>query len=411
MKVPFGGKFSAGFSRSSGLAILAMVVLIAAGIIVLATYNRVPSGERSASIPGSPKETSPLVNPGESGGEAVPSRPDADEAGRDQQKADNGAPPAAGRVQRLAEFAQLIGARTHMVAGVHARMETIMAARATAGDGAQGHKTATGQAYRQAALAVEAALDAHPDVQALQAQVDALQEQIGEQSREQAGILDQWRAASRSVRSDFDAAVYRLSQEAAEAQRALLKAEDARSPAQLTASGQQRYQEIQSTLTNAVAQVATDFQQSSTAEAFEARREADGSGARFDELNAEMASIRSQQDALKQAMQARRDALRTQSPAIAALQEAARVASHQHLTAVQERPDVAEALAWVEGAEERQRELDARAYALYDQISTEFPDLRDELDALARQGGLVLTERAIRMASEQAGVASERKQP
>jgi len=156
--------------------------------------------------------------------------------------------------------------------------------------------------------------------------------------------------------------------------------------------------------------VSANFEQSITEESVQAQREADGSRERFDALRAELADIQSKQEALKQAMQARRDALRTQAPEIASLQEAARAASRQHLKAVQARPEVAQALAWVKGAEERQRELDERANGLYNRILNEFPDLRDELDALARQGGLVLTGDTIRMASGQAGMTGERNQ-
>lgn len=314
-----------------------------------------------------------------------------------------------GRALRKAEFIGVMQARAEFVEKVRLSMAKIKAARATAGPDAQGHHTATGRAYREAVLAVEAALDDHPRLQALQAQYDALQEQKREHSNEMAGILDGWRLAHSSAARDYDAAVARLSQDAWREQQALLTAEDARSPGRLSAAGQQRYQDVQSALTNALAEVTATFQQATSETGLQARREADGASERFEALTGELKEINAQQDGLKQEMHAARDALRTQAPGIAALQEQARTASHRHLKATQARPDVAEALAWVQGAGARQRDLDEQAYALYASISSEYPDLRDELDGLARQGGLVLTGEALRVAGERAGMTSERE--
>ena len=410
--MPFEEFFRTGFSRTSGWAIATVLVLMVAGILALAMYEPVPSGERSTSVDGSLPD-SPLSNPTsapELGGEAALSGADADAGDGDQQYADNGAPTADGRARRQAEFAELMQARADSIEKTRSSMATVKAARATSGLGAQGTHTATGQAYRKAALAVESALAAHPELQALQTQHDELQEQKREQSREIAAILDSWRTAQRSARRDYDAAVLRLSEDFMQQQKALLESENAQSPGRLTTAGKQRYQEMQANLTNVMAEVSANFEQSITEESVQAQREADGSRERFDALRAELAAIQSKQEALKQAMQARRDALRTQAPEIASLQEAARAASRQHLKAVQARPEVAQALAWVKGAEERQRELDERANGLYNRILSEFPDLRDELDALARQGGLVLTGDTIRMASGQAGMTGERNQ-
>ena len=315
---------------------------------------------------------------------------------------------ASGRALRQAEFAALMSERTNMFEKVRLQMETVTAAKATAG--AAGVQTATGRAYRDAVLAVEAALDAHPEIQSLQAQVDTLQKLLVEQSREMAGILDAWRVARRTVRKDYDAAVARLSQDAVKAQRELLEAENARSPGRLTPAGQQRYQDVQSALTNSLAEITATFQKASSEEGFQALRAADGSDKRFEDLSAALKQMNSQQDALKHAMQARRDALRTTSPDIVALQEQARSASHRHMAAIQARPDVAQALAWVKGADARQRDFDEQATVLYGSILSEYPDLRDELDAFARQGGLVLTEETIRVAGERTEMTRERNQ-
>jgi hypothetical protein len=426
MKEPFEGLFRAGCSRSSGRAIVAAVALLVSGLIVVAMYKSVPSDEHHPGADGSP-QVSPLANtlspssPSEGEGDAMPSRlvsgaaaasesPNAPRAVTgQQQQARHIKQSADARELRLAEFAELMHARMDAAEKTRASLETLAAARATSGVGAKGAETATGQAYRKAALAVEAALDAHPDIQALQAQHDELQEQKRERSKEMAAILDAWRSAQRSSRRDFDSTVQRLSEDIIKQQQALLKSGSAKSPAQLSSADKQRYQELQATLTNTLTEAASSFRQSITPEAVQAQREADGSRKQFDALKAELAEIELKQGELKKVMLARRDALRVGASEIAALQEAARAASHTHAMAAQARPEVAQALAWVREDEARQRTSGEQAYALYNSILSEFPDLREDLDALARQGGLVLAGQGIRMASGQAAMTVERK--
>ncbi len=412
--MPFEGLSRAGFSRSSGWILALVVVLMVAGILGRAMYNPVHSDVLSPSLQDSsqaPVRSSQSVQSGNVGGAALPSPAEATAGTGDQQATDQGERLADGRMLRKTEFAELMKARMDCNEKTRSSLAMVKAARATSGLGAQGTHTATGQAYREAALAVEAALDAHPELQALQAQHDELQEQKLERSTAVAAILDAWKTAQRSLRRDYNAAVFRLSQDVMQQQQALLKSEDAHSPGRLSSAGQQRYQDLQAMLTNSLAGVSATFKQSISPEDVQAKREADGSRARLDALNAELGDMESKQVALKQAMQARRDALRVQSPEIASLQEAARLASHEHVQAAQGRPEVAKALAWVKEAEALQRERDKQAYGLYNRILREFPDLRDELDALAKQGGLDLTGGAIRMASGQAGMTGERNKP
>jgi len=300
----------------------------------------------------------------------------------------------------LEEFEAVLAQREALRAKEADAVRSIQLARATAGEGARGFHTPTGQAYRQAVLDVEKGLDAHPEIAALQAQHDVLQERVLEISNERAAILTGWRAARDAERARFNASMQAQMQAAWEEQRALLEAARARSPAQLPEASKARYREIQSALTNTLAEARAEFVVSISAEGQRARRVEDGTSERFERLNEEHASIQAQQKALQEQMQVQRDRLRKQDAGIAALQQDALAASREHLQAMEMRPEVVKARAWLGEYPAKMQDLTTQAYALYVRIIHLAPDLQDDLLALAREGNLVISERTLQMAKD-----------
>lgn len=310
-------------------------------------------------------------------------------------------------VRLLSEFEELMAKRVALAQDLQANAKKLQSARATSGEGAQGLHTPTGKAYRKAVMDVESAIDSHPQFEALQEGYEELQNQKLELSAAMSELVAGWRRDRDVLHAEYDRSVLQLSESAWSQKRELLLREDARSPGRLSSAGQRKYEEIESAFTNKLSQITAEYRQSISKEGLQLLREESGSDKMFAEMKATLHQIRQDQEALKIKMQAAREALRKNSTEIAKLQKAALAASREHVKAIQAREDIAKALAFLQGARQEQRALDEQAYALYNQIFDTFPDVRDELNALARKGGLVLASTVSR-SGDQAGMTSER---
>jgi hypothetical protein len=109
--------------------------------------------------------------------------------------------PSAALDKTKDRFAGLMAERTALAARARTSTRTITAARRTTGPGG-GTATASGQAYRAAALRVEKALNEHPRIQKLQEQYDAAQEAKVTFSKEQSTFLTDRHAVRNLCRAD-----------------------------------------------------------------------------------------------------------------------------------------------------------------------------------------------------------------
>jgi hypothetical protein len=271
----------------------------------------------------------------------------AEEVARDEAKA-----PTLGEMK--VEFAALMNERAGLSKKVQESQKIIREVRSTTGAGA-GRNSATGLAYREAAQRLEKAIDEHPRIKRLQeqhAEAQAKQVEIGKQ---QAVILDAWNQVGNLSEAD------RL-----------------------------KVKESNRRMTNELAIARADYARVSETNAVLAEREADGSTARFEEINNQHAEIEREKSRLQADMMRLRKTLRTDDPEIAKLQQAAREASQVHVATQDARPDVAAAHAAVSGVNARREAIDTRARVLRQSILLEDAACKAELDKQSAAAGLAL---------------------
>ena len=287
------------------------------------------------------------------------------------------------------EFAALMRQRAGLDTRFQESVNRINSARSTAGAGV-GTGTATARAYREAVQVVERALDGHPKVKAQQARYDAVQKEAFEVSRQQAAILDEWQAERERRARQLDAALAEAGGKAAGAQRSMFKKAGVKDPEKLSQGDRKALKEAMVRYTNEVAAAKGVYAHASGTNAVQEAHAKDGSAKRFEEAGARLQELEQKQAGLNGEMMQLREELRQSDPVIAPLQRAAVEASRSHVVAMDARPDVAGARAFVTDVNKLRLNIDARARVLRKAILSQEPEYKPDLDRQATAGGLYL---------------------
>ena len=304
----------------------------------------------------------------------------AEEVARDEAKA-----PTLGEMK--VEFAALMNERTGLSKKVQESQKIISEVRSTTGAGA-GRNSATGLAYREAAQRLEKAIDEHPRIKRLQEQHAEAQAKQVEIAKQQAVILDAWNQAKVARSKQFTAANAQAVANAEAARQAILKQAGEKEVGNLSEADRIKVKESHRRMTNELAIARADYTRVSATNAVQAAREADGSAARFQEINARHAEIERERSGIQDEMMRLRTTLRTSDPEIAKLQQAAREASQAHVATQDARPEVVAARVFITDVNTRREAIDTRARVLRQAILTGDPECKADLDKLSAAAGL-----------------------
>jgi hypothetical protein len=282
------------------------------------------------------------------------------------------------------EFAALMNERAELARQVKENQEIILGARATTGP------DATSVAYREAVQRLEKAIDEHPAIrQILEKQTEAQAEQA-DLSRQQAAILDAWNQAREERSRQLKDMIARVVAKAEAEKQAILNQAGVKEDAQVSEEDRRKVRDIYRRMTNELAIARADYTRVSATNAVQAAREADGSAARFEACNARHAEIARKKSDIENEMMRLRTTLRTDDPAIAQLQQAAREASQAHVVSQDARPEAAAARAFLTGVDAKRAAIDARARVLRQAIVKVAPESKAELDKQSAAAGLYL---------------------
>jgi hypothetical protein len=299
----------------------------------------------------------------------------AEEAVRDEAQA-----PTLGEMK--IEFAMLMNERAGLAKKVQESQKIISDARATTGS------DATSSAYREAVQRVEQALDEHPKIKRILARHAEAQAEQADISRQQAVILDAWNQAKVERSQEFKAASEQAVAKAETERQAILKQAGAKEVGKLSEADRLKVKEIHQRMTNELAIARADYTRVSATNAVQAAREADGSAARFQEINARHAEIERERSGIQDEMMRLRTTLRTSDQEIAKLQQAAREASQAHVATQDARPEVVAARVFITDVNTRREAIDTRARVLRQAILTGDPECKADLDKLSAAAGL-----------------------
>lgn len=299
----------------------------------------------------------------------------AEEAVRDEAQA-----PTLGEMK--IEFAMLMNERAGLAKKVQESQKIISDARATTGS------DATSSAYREAVQRVEQALDEHPKIKRILARHAEAQAEQADISRQQAVILDAWNQAKVERSQEFKAASEQAVAKAETERQAILKQAGAKEVGKLSEADRLKVKEIHQRMTNELAIARADYTRVSATNAVQAAREADGSAARFQEINARHAEIERERSGIQDEMMRLRTTLRTSDQEIAKLQQAAREASQAYVATQDARPEVVAARVFITDVNTRREAIDTRARVLRQAILTGDPECKADLDKLSAAAGL-----------------------
>ena len=299
----------------------------------------------------------------------------AEEAVRDEAQA-----PTLGEMK--IEFAMLMNERAGLAKQVQESQKIISEARATTGS------DATSSAYREAVQRVEQALDEHPKIKRILARHAEAQAEQADISRQQAVILDAWNQAKVERSQEFKAASEQAVAKAETERQAILKQAGAKEVGKLSEADRLKVKEIHQRMTNELAIARADYTRVSATNAVQAAREADGSAARFQEINARHAEIERERSGIQDEMMRLRTTLRTSDQEIAKLQQAAREASQAHVATQDARPEVVAARVFITDVNTRREMIDTRARVLRQAILAQEPESKADLDKLSAAAGL-----------------------
>jgi uncharacterized protein YhaN len=256
--------------------------------------------------------------------------------------------------------------------------------------------TETGRAYREAMLAVERALDAHPSIVALQQEYDAVQTQKVVVSAQKGEVLTAWRKSNQARKTEFKAKVAEAKENAAKAKAEVLRragitgdpkaveAEEKR----LTDAVVREVEAITLQLTKELAALTVAYDEKKLDDDAKVEREKDGSREKYAGLEAQYKAIEERQEAIKRRQNELRSSLRRSDSGIAALQQQAVSTSHAHVTAMDAMPDVAAARRFIEDADAMRANIDTRARVLRKAILEKDPACWETLGAQAAVAGL-----------------------
>ncbi|MEI8242215.1 MAG: hypothetical protein WCI17_03005 [bacterium] len=285
------------------------------------------------------------------------------------------------------EFAGLMKKRAGLEDQFKASLKLINDARGTT-DTPSSFNTETMRKYRDTVLTLEKALDNHPRILALQELYDVAQTDRVAVSRQQANILDGWRAARDSHRKQLEDALH-AADTAAEAERQqLLQKAGVKDPRMLSPEDLKLFHAAGQRFSAANAAAKDAYKLASDLQAEKKAREKDGSATRFEELNARDTELQQAQAQFKKQMLQLRTELRTSDAAIAQLQAAAVETSQAHLVAMESRPEVAAAQKFIDGCDSIRADIDRRARILRKAILAKDSGYKADLDKQAAAGGL-----------------------
>ncbi len=282
------------------------------------------------------------------------------------------------------QFAMLMNERAGLAKQVQESQKIISEARATTGP------DATPAAYREAVQRLEKAIDEHPRIKRLQEQSAEAQAKQVEIVKQQAVILDAWNQAKVERSKQFKAANAQAVAKAEAERQAIMKQAGEKEVGNLSEADRRKVKESHRRMTNELAIAQADFARVSATNAVLAAREADGSAARFGEINTQHAEIERERSRIQADMMRLRTTLRTDDPEIAKLQQAARETSQAHVVTQDARPAVAAAHAAVNGVNARRGDIDTRARILRQAILMEDAACKAELDKQSAAAGLAL---------------------
>jgi chromosome segregation ATPase len=285
------------------------------------------------------------------------------------------------------EFALLMKKRAAVAEQCRESQACIHASRSMLASNPQANSE-TGRRYRESAMAVERALDAHPQIVALQEQYVVAQTQKVAVSSQKAELMSAWRKARGEREQKSRAAIEQAGAKAGEARKDLFKQAGVGEYAKLSEVDQKRFIAIEDQWNKEVAAIKTAKESLAADEKTE--RERDGSAKRLADLEEQYKALESRQAECKAQINALRTSLRKSDPGIAALQAAAVETTHAHMVAIEATPDVARAKAFLDSADGLQSALDVRARALRKAILAKDPEYRKVLDGQAAPAGLAL---------------------
>jgi hypothetical protein len=299
----------------------------------------------------------------------------AEEAVRDAAQA-----PTLGEMK--IQFAMLMNERAGLAKKVQESQKIISEARATTGS------DATSSAYRAAVQRLEQALDEHPKIKRILARHAEAQAEQADISRQQAVILDAWNQAKVERSQEFKAASEQAVAKAETERQAILKQAGEKEVGKLSEADRIKVKESHRSMTNELAIARAAYTRVSATNAVQAAREADGSAARFQEINARHAEIERERSGIQDEMMRMRTTLRTSDPEIAKLQQAAREASQAHVATQDARPEVVAARVFITDVNTRREMIDTRARVLRQAILAQEPESKADLDKLSAAAGL-----------------------
>jgi hypothetical protein len=288
------------------------------------------------------------------------------------------------------EFSALMQQRAGLKERARACSALIAAARRTDSSRAPHANDPTAVRFREAAQAVERALDAHPRILALQALYNVAETDKVAVSKQQSRILDAWQDQTQREHEQMNDAMRAADQKAQTARQAIFEQAGVKRIAGLSPEDQRRMAVIQTLFTNEIAQIKHQYTMLASTTYVAQARQADGSSERFEACNTRYEELARQQDEIKKQQLALRTSLRKEDPAIASRQAAAVEASRLHQVAVLALPEVAEARAFLDGVDAQCAVLDRQARVLRKTILAAEPAYGTVLEQQAAAAGLAM---------------------
>jgi hypothetical protein len=297
------------------------------------------------------------------------------------------------------EFAALMKKRAGIEEKVRESMERIGSARSTTGDSPSAN-SATAKRYRDAAMAVEKALDKHPQIVALHAEIETIQKEKVELSMQQGEVIGAWKKALEEKQGGFRKMVEKVQADAEAARQVIYKragvtfvsGKAKEEFAKLSDADNRELEEITKQVGKNLVALAAERTEDKFVEELKEEHEKDGSAKRFEELTGQVKALDAKQGEVRAQKGALRASLRESDPAIAALQGVAFQASQEHLVAAETAPETVAAKKFIAGAEREKAQLDRQARALRKTILAREPEYKNVMDRQAFMAGLKVDE-------------------
>jgi hypothetical protein len=236
-----------------------------------------------------------------------------------------------------------------------------------------------------AASKVDAALDEHAEVKALQVKWDAAQTQKVAVASKRAEALNEWQNARARKMQGHKDAVDRANRKADEAKRALLAKAGVKTQQELADADKISFAKIDVVWRQEVKDASDALSRLTSSDM--AARENDEVWKRFSALDAEYKAMETAQKELKGKIGALRASHRRNDPAIAALQQKAADARAAYVVAVDASQEQVSGRRFIENAQLMRDDIDRRANALRKAILEKDPAYKAALDEQGAAAG------------------------